>query len=273
VYLADSTYRGRSPIVPGELNFTLLPVTTYEQRFTAPEVYKLWPQAYLHSQWPGTGHRGDPAFDAFYAGNTESLPLPSLDQQISIQLAGAALLDRIGKKTIIIAHSQSSIFAPLIVDKRPNLVRAVITTEPAGPPFIDNFSGPNWVPSKKYGITDAPLEYEPKIVDPDVDFVKKKIPAPAVNMTSECILQADSPPPRKLVNYSKVPVLLITGEASFHVPYDWCYVAFLRQAGVRTDFMELGKIGIHGNGHFMHLEKNSDDIAAAIQGWIQKLAP
>jgi hypothetical protein len=34
--------------------------TVLQQRFTAPKLYNLWPQASLHTQWNGTGVMGDP---------------------------------------------------------------------------------------------------------------------------------------------------------------------------------------------------------------------
>jgi hypothetical protein len=48
---------------------------------------------------------------------------------------------------------------------------------------------------------------------------------------------------------------------------DHCTVAYLRQAGVRTDFIRLADHGIRGNGHMMMLEKNSDDIARVMEQW------
>src|ERR1700742_5362580 len=69
VYVVDQVARGRAaywspqvygPVQPSRLTFT-------EQRFVAPERYKQWPQAHLHTQWPGAGKPGDPAFDQFYA--------------------------------------------------------------------------------------------------------------------------------------------------------------------------------------------------------------
>ena len=38
-----------------------------------PENVKRWPQAALHTQWPGTGVAGDPAFDQFYASQVASM--------------------------------------------------------------------------------------------------------------------------------------------------------------------------------------------------------
>ncbi len=35
-------------------------------------------------------------------------------------------------------------------------------------------------------------------------------------------------------------------------------------------FIRLEDIGIRGNGHMMMLEKNSDEIAGVIEGWLKK---
>ena len=34
--------------------------------------------------------------------------------------------------------------------------------------------------------------------------------------------------------------------------------------------IKLGEAGIHGNGHMMMLEKNSDDIARVMREWLMK---
>jgi hypothetical protein len=47
-------------------------------------------------------------------------------------------------------------------------------------------------------------------------------------------------------------------------------VGYLEQAGVHVDFIRLAEIGIHGNGHLMMLEKNSDDIAGVVADWLDK---
>jgi len=35
----------------------------------------------------------------------------------------------------------------------------------------------------------------------------------------------------------------------------------------------LSEAGIHGNGHMMMLEKNSDDIARVMREWLMKTVP
>jgi hypothetical protein len=50
-------------------------------------------------------------------------------------------------------------------------------------------------------------------------------------------------------------------------------VAYLKQAGVDVDFVRLADIGLHGNGHMMMMEKNSDAIAQVIIEWLDKRVP
>src|ERR1700681_4412799 len=62
VYVVDQVGRGRS----GYLSAAYGPMHNVERskarpRFVAQEKYKLWPQAVLHTQWPGTAAPDDPA--------------------------------------------------------------------------------------------------------------------------------------------------------------------------------------------------------------------
>ena len=79
-------------------------------------------------------------------------------------------------------------------------------------------------------------------------------------------------PTRQPPNLRKVPVLVLTGEASYHAPYDHCTVKYLHQAGVKAAFIRLADLGIRGNSHVMMLEKNSDDIIRFIGDWLRKNA-
>ncbi len=82
-----------------------------------------------------------------------------------------------------------------------------------------------------------------------------------------CWLQAE--PARTLPNLARVPAVLVTAEASFRATMDDCTAAFLAQAGSKPDRLALAEHGIHGNGHMMMLESNSDAVADAIVGWIE----
>ncbi|KAL8655172.1 MAG: hypothetical protein Q9210_001044 [Variospora velana] len=267
VYIVDQTFRGRSPWKPGNETLATVSAECIEKRFTAPEDFNLWPQAPLHTQWPGPGKRGDPIFDAFYASQVQSLANASY-QQLNTQAAGVALLDRLGGQSVILlAHSQGGTMPWLIADKRPQQVHAIVALEPSGPPFQDAVFSTN--PARAYGLTDAPLTYDPPVTDPAVELVKNVSFTQASEKVT-CVLQASSPPPRRLVNLERIPVLLVTAEASYHASYDWCTVEYLQQAGVQTKHLYLPDAGIKGNGHMMFLEKNSDDVAQVVMDWIER---
>src|SRR5258707_6276539 len=79
-------------------------------------------------------------------------------------------------------------------------------------------------------------------------------------------------PARKLVAVGDRPILYLATEASFYAPYNHCTVAYLKQAGVNVSFVKLADIGLHGNGHMMMMEKNSDAIAQVIVEWVDQHA-
>jgi pimeloyl-ACP methyl ester carboxylesterase len=266
VYVVDQVARGRAahwsqthgPVTPPRLSFV-------EQRFVAPERAKLWPQAHLHTQWPGSGQKGDPVFDQFYASQVPSIVDFAKQQELNRD-AGVALLDRIGP-AILLTHSQSGAFGWPIADARPKLVKAIVAVEPSGPPVHDvEFKGaPDWfadaAKTKAWGLGEVPLTYDPP---GPPEFVRAEQPdAPDL---VRCWLQKE--PARQLVNLKDIPVLVVMSEASYHASYDHCTASYLRQAGVPVTFMRLALSDIHGNGHMMMLEKNSDAIAGVMADWL-----
>jgi len=269
VYVVDQPGRGRSPYHNGIYG----PqhghdAARVENRFTATKRARLWPQAHRQTQWPGRGTAGDPVFDQFYASQLPSLSDLSQMQQLNRD-AGAALLDRIGP-AILLTHSQSGAYGWLVADARPKLVRAIVAAEPYGPPAYDGPAGRDGVLTKPWGLTREPLRYSPAVKTADeLVFVQQAQPDGEGLM--RCWLQ--QAPARKLVNLARIPVLILTGEASYHAPYDHCTALYLEQAGVKTTFIRLADIGIRGNGHMLMLEKNSQRIAAVIAQWLSRNVP
>ncbi|KAH8819438.1 Alpha/Beta hydrolase protein [Xylogone sp. PMI_703] len=264
VYIIDQTERARSAWNPnGGTTQTTYSAEIIEQRFTAPAVFKLWPQASLHTQWPGTGLMGDPIFDAYYASNVQ-FQSDTIAQETKMQKAGAALLDKIGE-AVLISHSQGGLMPWVIADVRPKLVKAILSLEPTGPPFIDEIF--SVAPTRPYGLTDIPLTYDPPPTDSAVPLPTMSIPNNSSGL-STCLIQAE--PARQLVNFKNIPVLLETSEASYHAVYDDCTYQFLLQAGVPVQRLKLADEGIHGNGHLHFMEKNSDTIVALLDSWIKK---
>lgn len=242
------------------------PAEQIQEMFTACKQYGKWPQARLHHQWPGAGLIGDPIFDRFYASSVQMVQRQNTTE-IAAQDALAVLLDRIGKPVILLSHSNSGGIPLLVADVRPQLVKMIISVEPKGPPFGQSKLGT--LMQNIYGICNAPITYEPPVVDPQQDLIRVTKKAPDSSLL-DAILQAETPPARKLANLANIPVLVVTGQASYHAQYDWCTVEYLRQAGVEVEHFELGDRGIFGNGHMMYMENNSDEIAAEIHQWITR---
>jgi pimeloyl-ACP methyl ester carboxylesterase len=113
----------------------------------------------------------------------------------------------------------------------------------------------------------VPLDYDPPL-KPGETLVYVRQQRPDAPGLVRGWLQAE--PARRLPNLAKVPILIVVAEASYHATYDHCTAAYLAQAGVPNSFIRLEDVGIRGNGHMMMLEKNSDAIAAVIEGWLKK---
>lgn len=272
VYVVDQAGRGRSAYLSSAYGpQTTVNIEFVQKRFTAIEKYNAWPQAHLHSQWPGAGTPGDPIFDQFFASQVPSMVSFPLQQALSSE-AIVALLDQIGP-AIILTHSQSGATGWPVADARPDRVKAIVAVEPSGPPFynVDNVAAPEWFrdsdEQRPWGITAGPLTYSPPAASPsDLAIVHQDQPDdPTV---SRCWLQKS--PARQLPNLQKVPTLIVTSESSYHAAYDHCTVKYLEQAGVRLTWIKLADVGIHGNGHMMMLEKNNAQIAAVMSRWMEK---
>jgi pimeloyl-ACP methyl ester carboxylesterase len=276
VYVVDQPGRGRAAYQASLYGpATEVNLASVEKRFVAPERYSLWPQAHLHTQWPGRGEPGDPVFDEFYASQLPSIQNFTLQQALNRE-AILALLERIGP-AILLTHSQSGAFGWPVADARPDLVKAILAVEPNGPPFFDveNIAAPVWfrdsaTQARPWGVTAVPLSYSPPAASAsDIAIVRQEKPdRPDL---SPCWLQ--KAPARSLPNLQKPPILIVTGEASYHASYDHCTVKYLEQAGVHPTWIKLADAGIHGNGHMMMLEKNNLEIGALMLRWLEKSVP
>lgn len=267
VYVVDQPARGRSAY-----RETLAPVTRFsaaqlEQRFTAHEKFNLWPQAKLHTQWPGDGpgkgQRGDPVFDQFYASQVQYIGANAVAEQLNRE-AVAALLDRIGP-AIVMTHSQSGAFGWVIADARPRLVKAIVAAEPSGPPFFNTVFGN--VPARPWGITETAMTYDPPVSNPSQLAVIQQATADGPDL-ERCKLQGE--PARRLATLQGIPILILVTESSYHAVYDHCTSKYLAQAGVPNSFVRLEQAGIHGNGHMLMIEKNNLEIADFINQWLGK---
>jgi pimeloyl-ACP methyl ester carboxylesterase len=273
VYLEDFPARGRSQYVPGvdgtaeRPNLNIRTAPNLEEIFTASAARGDYPQAKKHTQWPGSGRIGDTIFDDF--ARTQVQFLGGGRQDVLTRDANVALLDAIGSPVILLTHSQGGAFGWLVADARPNLVKAIVTVEPAAPPIkgVDvskltytDGGGLSW------GVTSSPITYDPPVSNPAE--LQTALDGKAEPGKVACYAQKE--PARKLKNLQGIPVLFLNGEGGYHRVYDHCLAKWLNQAGVKTEYVEMEKVGLTGNNHMMMLEKNSADIAKYMAAWLAK---
>ncbi|MSP95253.1 MAG: alpha/beta fold hydrolase [Alphaproteobacteria bacterium] len=275
VYVVDQPGRGRSGYLPATYGPARnVQSTNSRARFVAQEKSKLWPQAVLHNQWPGTGEVNDPAAQQLAASQ-----LPAIGsfekQQFLNRDALIALFEKIGPG-ILLAHSQAGAFAWPLADSRPDLVKAILAIEPNGPPVhsVDFVGAPKWFEegpvSLAYGITAVPLNYVPAVKSAaELAFVRDA----KADAADKVVCWSQKAPARQLPNLQKMPVLVLTSEASYHAPYDHCTVRYLEQAGVKPSVIRLADMGVRGNSHVMMIEKNNAQIAGVIAQWLDKTLP
>jgi pimeloyl-ACP methyl ester carboxylesterase len=267
VYVVDQAARGRSPFDStlgglGNANGSL----RARQLWAQQEAFDPWPAAKFHTQWPGVAVNGDPAFEQFLSSQSDAMTDAVLQEKLTA--AGlVALLDKIGP-AIIIPHSQPGAPAWLVCDQRPHLVKALVQLEPGGPPvFRDGPPAFALGTTFVWGLTRNPITYSPPVTDPS-QLQFERVPISGDPYVTSVFLQV--PPARKLVNVAKVPILLLTAPSGYNTEWDPGTNRYLLQAGVKHTWLRLENIGIKGNGHFMFIEKNSDQVAGVVLNWIEK---
>ena len=305
VYVVDRPGHGRSPYHP-DLDGDFPPAATLDflvGSFTPPQPNSPPPLPYqhLHTQWPGKGDFGSPdteqlaasqggayvqppAFGpppggggpggqgigpmmaAMFNASVPANQLPPSPAEAGTVIAhsawrerGAQLLDKIGP-AIIMTHSAGGPFGWLVAEVRPKLVKGIVVVEGAAIPFV---GGNRW------GLTSISMTYDPPVADP------KELQTTKVTPTEPGLfpyyLQAD--PPRKLTNLRGIPQVVVTAEASFFAPGNPGVIDYLKQSGCQAEELRLAKVGVHGNGHMMMVEKNNRQVLQPIIDWIKKNVP
>lgn len=267
VYLLDHTGAGRSS-QEDTTDYVLWNSTTVEgvaSGFTDPEANPTYPQAVLHTQWPGTGNKGDPYFTAF---SKWVIPFTKNWEygELSMRASGCALLELLGP-SYLVSHSSGAQYPIVISNDCPQYVAGNINLEHSTQPFWSYGSTLNSGSSiRPWGLANSPLTYDPPVSN-YTELNKTWVGNDTLALRN-CYLQAE--PARALPNITSVPYLCLTGEASVHATYDHCVIEYLKQAGGSPDWIKLADRGIKGNGHFSMLEKNNLEIAAVVDEWIQE---
>ncbi|HVW16775.1 MAG TPA: hypothetical protein VHB30_00875, partial [Solirubrobacteraceae bacterium] len=196
----------------------------------------------VQEQWPGTGGDEDPVLLAFLAGAGPMLAdFPAAHALEGRR--GAELLDRIGP-AILVTHSAGGPTGWMTTDARPELVRAHVAIEVMGPPFAVNET---MGVSLDWGLTAAPLAYDPPVADP---------------------AELRDGSPRRLANVSAAPIAVVTSECSPFAAFDGELVEFLRGAGCDVDLVRLADRGVCGNGHGLMWESNNREALGVVLDWL-----
>ncbi|KAJ4419711.1 hypothetical protein N0V85_000882 [Neurospora sp. IMI 360204] len=307
VYAPHLPFHGRSAALVHYERVKAITPQNVESLYTAinktnnPE----WPAAKTHTQWPGSGVRGDPIFDQYF-NQLVPLYMDPHERQAAAQEAVEGLLRFLKRPAILIGQGSGANVAWLAADVAPDLIHAIVAVEPLGPPFgsaLGNKNGELGPTSKftrpagirKYGLADIPMQFDPPVAAPESfeellggtypafepipvtkfyakgrqgKFCFEQDPAglPVGNSTESRAV------PRKLTNLIGILQLVVTTEASFHRFSDWATVHFLRQAGATVKHHRLEEHGIRGNGHLCFLEKNSNDVANHVLNWLHNEA-
>ncbi len=274
VYMMDYPATGRSAYVPS-VDGTVTPPRSgplMEEVWSggrpAATPRSSWPQAKKYTQWPSDapnkGKMGDPVFDYFAKTELQSVANPNNAQIITDTVV--QLLDLIGQPVVLMVNSGVASSGWVIADARPKLVKGILAAEPVAPP-IENAERGSTGPGRLWGVTSLPIHYDPPVKDPSELRPVREEKADGPDLIP-CWIQQE--PAHKLVNLQGIPVLEISGEASYHRPYSHCVAKWLNQAGVKATYVRLEDVGLPGNGHQMMSEKNSAGIAKFFMDWLDK---
>jgi pimeloyl-ACP methyl ester carboxylesterase len=245
VYVVDRPGHGRSPYVPDTLGpmGPALPLEVLTSIFVPPtDGPAAMPFAPLHTQWPGD--RNDPADRALlqFLASGGPFAADAADRQALEQSRLSQLLDQVGP-AFVISNSLGGPSGFLVADARPDLVVGLVQHEPIGPAFSTNF-GPDTL---RWGLSAAPVAYEPPAASPD---------------------DLNGGEGRTLTNISKVPIAVVSGEASVFRFSNPPLVEFLLRMGCDAVHIDLPEHGVRGNSHGAMFEKNNADVLAVITTWM-----
>lgn len=263
VYVVDRPGHGRSAYIPELLGpmGPSLPIEVLKSMFIpATGGRGAMPFANLHTQWPGDrDDPNDPAWLQFLASGGP-FAADAADRQGLEQARLVELLDRVGP-AFVVSNSLGGPAGFLVADARPDLVVALVQLEPIGPAFNTMF-GPDTL---QWGVAAVPMTFDPPMSSPsELSLDVHEPPAPGA---PSLVLQ--NRPARQLSNLAKVPIAVVSGEASVFQFTDGPLVEFLQQAGCDAVHIELAAQGVHGNSHGAMFERNNADVLAVVTRWME----
>ncbi len=120
VYVIDRSGQGRNPYYP----------FVHGQFDREAQTFEHVAKTVASSQWPGSGDANDPAVVQLVAAMGQPMGNNAITQNVW-RTRGAMLLDDIGP-AILLTHGDGAVFAWVTAQARPDLVKGIVTLEPAG---------------------------------------------------------------------------------------------------------------------------------------------
>lgn len=238
VYIVDRPGHGRSfrhPDVLGQAS----PQTSYE---LANMLFAPVPVDDLHSAWPWSRSPEGPEMQQLVAA-LGSMPPDLAEGQRLDGLRLAALLDIVGP-AVIITHSAGAAAGWLAGSQRSAGVAGIIAIEPMGPPFAQ-LPG---LGELLWGLTAAPVATLPADAEPSEL-------GPGGSAT--------------IAGFIDMPMAILVGETSPAGSFAGQIAAFLRQHRAKADLLFLPDFEIHGNGHGLMFEANSERTCEPVLDWLE----
>jgi pimeloyl-ACP methyl ester carboxylesterase len=248
VYIVDFPRRGRASIPTfighlGDLSGTqIIPPTTFavghHQAFMSWRLGPQYPTLYPNSQFP----QGKEALEQFLQS---TVPIFSDNTQVIVD-GLVALLNRIGP-AILITHSQSGLFGWLARIASPN-VKGIITFEGG---YV---------------------------------FPEGEVPPPLARCNGDLLAQGTSVPLADFRKLAAIPIFVIYGDNQPSCPmpnlirdgqqlrpiFGRNFVEALNRHHGNASFVWTPEIGIHGNTHFLYLDRNNLQIADLVSRFLHE---
>lgn len=229
--------------------------------------------------WPGTGRSG-------------SLPWDELNGELVCAALGA-LLEHLESPVTLMVHSMSGPYGFRLVARHGERVRSLVAVAPGPPGNVQPIPGvvreddheievegpgTRWLVPKQGPLAPSEPFVQAKLLGSSTRFPRGALAAYRASLV---------PIPHRLIyerrnlggsqlrveseeNFLGKRVLVLTGTDDTDHPreIDGAVVGWLAAAGAHVTYDFLGDHGIHGNGHMLMLENNSDELADRVLAWL-----